>query len=297
MVNLAKARSAGHDLQKALELYEKALDTDSRSFDAMTGVVSSLVQMQQAGKAHARVAVLMNSNAGRSDMVAALHYLNSTVFAAEKDIRNEESELVTAIKADPDYLPSYTSYATLLAGQRRVDEAIAQYKVIIEKRPAAQAWTMIGIIEESRGNTADAEKAYRTALEIAPETPIAANNLAFLIVSSQGNLDEALQLATMAVAKSPNVPGFYDTLGWVYLEKGHTLPAVEQLKKAVALSEAAEKKNGMAADPSFRVRLGIALARSGDKVAARREVENSLKYAANLNPKDAMDARKVLATL
>jgi len=297
MVNLAKAHAAGQEPQRALDLYEKALRVDTQSFDAMTGIVSSLIQMQQAGKAHARIASLMGSNAEHNDVIAALHYLNSTVFAAEEDIRNQESELVAAIRADADYLPSYASYATLLAGQGRVDDAIAQYRFVIEKRPAAQAWTMMGILEDSRGHTVDAEKAYRSALEIAPETPIAANNLACLIVSNQGNLDEALQLATMAVAKSPTVAGFYDTLGWVYLQKGHTLPAVEQLKKAVALSETAQKKNGVPADPAFRVRLGIALAKSGDKIAARREVESSLKFASNLSARDVADARTVLATL
>ena len=60
---------------------------------------------------------------------------------------------------------------------------------------------------------------YRKALEIAPETPIAANNLAWLIAENQGNLDEALQLATGAVSKNQTVAGFYDTLGWVYLKK------------------------------------------------------------------------------
>src|SRR5207248_6287686 len=95
-------------------------------------------------KAHARVASLINANAGRGDVIAALHYLNSTVFAAEKDFGDQESELTAAIRTDADYLPAYTAYGALLASQNRVDDAIAQYKIVIEKRPAAQAWTMVG---------------------------------------------------------------------------------------------------------------------------------------------------------
>ena len=197
--------------------------------------------------------------------------MKSTLFTAEKNGANAEKELLTAIALDENYLPAYSTYASLLVEQNRTDEAIRQYKTVLEKHPAAPVYTMLGILEDSRGNTAEAEKAYRKALEIAPETAIAANNLAWLLADNQGNLDEALQLATMAVAKNQAVAGFYDTLGWVYLKKGLNSPAVEKLKKAVALEEANAKRAGIPTNPGYRVRLGMALAKSGDRASARRE--------------------------
>ena len=74
--------------------------------------------------------------------------------------------------------------------------AIAQYQKIVEKKPSAPIYTLLGMLEDARGNMAEAEKDYRKALEITPETAIAANNLAWLLAENQGNLDEALQLAT-----------------------------------------------------------------------------------------------------
>jgi len=253
---------AENDHNGALEMYEKALTFDPGSFDAMTGVVNSLIALKQTPRAHDRVASLIDANAGKSDVIAALHYLNSTIFAADKNLSAEEKEIVTAIGLDANYLPAYTAYAALLAGQNRTAEAIAQYKNIIDRRPAAQAFTMLGILEEGRGNRTEAEAAYRKALELAPDTPIAANNLAWLIVDSHGNLDEALQLATLATTKNPNVADYFDTLGWIYLQKGHVLPAVQQLKKAVALAETAARKSGTPINPDYRARLGVALARS-----------------------------------
>jgi len=161
-------------------------------------------------------------------------------------------------------------------GQKRPDDAYAQYKRALEKRPAAQIYTMLGILEDSRGKTAEAEKAYRQALTIAPETTIAANNLAWLLADNQGNLDEALQLATLAVSKNQAVAGYYDTLGWVYLKKGLASSAVEQFKKAVILEDRNAQTNGVAPDPGYRERLGMALAKTGDKTA-RREVKSSLR--------------------
>jgi tetratricopeptide (TPR) repeat protein len=297
IVNLAKVSVAERDNVVALELYEKALATDARNFDAISGIVNSLIRMQQTATAHSRLENLIVSNAGRADVIAALRYLNSTVFLAEKNSESAEKELLISIETDANYLPAYSAYAGLLAEQNRVDEAVTQYNKIIEKRASAQAYTMIGILEDGRGNITAAEAAYRKALEITPESPIAANNLAWLIVDNHGNLDEALQLATMAVGKNANVAGFYDTLSYVYLKKGLVLPAVEQAKKAVALDEAVAKKNGTAPNAGYRVRLGAALAKAGDKASARREVEMSLKFVNELTQREVTEAKSVLASL
>ena len=45
-----------------------------------------------------------------------------------KNIAAAEKEFRRAIELDPNYLPAYSAYAALLAGQNRTDEAIAQYK-------------------------------------------------------------------------------------------------------------------------------------------------------------------------
>ena len=296
LVNLAKVITAEKNHQAALALYENAFAADDENFDAVTGIVNSSIQMKQSVKAHAKIDELINANAGRNDILAALHYLRSTVYSAEGNAPATEQQLMLSIEADANYLSSYSAYATLLAAQDRTDEAIAQYRKLIEKRPAPEAYTMLGILEDSRGKTAEAEKNYRKALEMAPQTVIAANNLAWLIAENQGNLDEALQLATAAVSRNQSVAGFYDTLGLIYLRKGLYPPAIEQFKKAVALDEVSTQKNGVAPTPGYRVRLGLALAKTGDKAAARREAETSLRRIDELTQKEVSDAKNILAS-
>lgn len=259
MVNLAKVFSAERNRQGALDLYEKALAADVQNFDALSGIVNVSIQLNQTAKAHSKVDERIAASDGKGDVLPALHYLKSVVFSAEKNSAAAEQELTRSIELDENYLPAYSAYASLLVAQNRTEEAIVQYKKVVEKKPAAQIYTLLGILEDARSNTAEAEKNYRKALEIEPETSIAANNLAWLIAENQGNLDEALQLATSAVSKNQTVAGFYDTLGWVYLKKGLYLPAVEQLKKAVALDESSKQKSGTPATPGYRVRLSIAL--------------------------------------
>ena len=296
-INLAKVSLAERNFTAALAIYDKALALDPQNFDAVTGTVNTLIKLGDTAKAHAEIEEMMGVNAGKADVVAALRYLNSTVFTAEKNPSAAERELLSAIDLDADYLPAYLAYAGLLAEQNRADEAVAQYKKIIEKRPGAQAFTMLGILEETRGNRTEAEAAYRSALEKEPDMPIAANNLAWLLAENNGNLDEALRLANSAVSKGQSVAGYYDTLGWVYLKKGLTSPAVEQLKKAVALEEASAKRNGVAPNPGYRVRLGMALAKAGDKASAKREVEPSPQRADSPSQREVNDAKNVLASL
>lgn len=296
MINLAKAFIAERNVQGALDLYERALAVEPQSFDAVSGIVTMSIMSKQTAKAHAKTDELIAANAASNNMLAALHYLKSTIFSAEKNITAAEQELTTSIQLDESYLPSYSAYATLLTAQNRTDEAVAQYRKVIEKRPTAQVYTMLGILEDAQGKSAEAEKDYRKALELTPDSAIAANNLAWLIAENQGNLDEALQLATLAVSKNQSVAGFYDTLGSVYLKKGLFPPAVEQLKKAIALDEANAQRTGAATTPGYRVRLGMALSKAGDKVSARREAEISLRSIDELSQREVSDAKNILAS-
>ena len=297
MINLAKVAVAENNVAEAINLYEIALATDSKNFDALSGLVQVLTRQKQFDQAQAKIDSAMQNANEQADVLAALHYLKAGVFIAQNNVAVAESELTRAIEFDKNYLPAYTAFASILIARNQIDEAIEQYKIVVEKKPSASIYTLTGMLEDARNNTAEAEKHYRRALQIAPDTPIAANNLAWLIAADEGNLDEALALAQTTIITYQNVPGYYDTLGWVYYKKELYLPAVEQLKKAVALDEIEARRTNSSINPAYRLRLGMALASAGDKSSARREVETSLQNKQNLSEKDMQDARILLASL
>ena len=265
LINLARVAAAEKKLPEALELYEKALASDAKNFDALNGSVTILSRQKQFAQAHAKVDKAIAENDGKKDVLPALHYLKADVFTAEKNIESAEAELKKAIEIDEQYLPAYSAYAAILVARNQTDAAVEQYKKVVERRPSASIFTLIGILEDTRGNASEAEKNYRKALEIAPDSPIAANNLAWLLADNNGNLDEALTLSQAVVKKISNNAGFYDTLGWVYFKKGLYSPAVEQFKKAVALDTTDAGKVGQNPNPAYRQRLGMALASAGGK--------------------------------
>lgn len=296
--NLAGVELATKNYDEALKLYEKAFSIDKKNFDALTGIISVFKLQKQFPQAQERLDKVLAENTAQKDVAASLHYLKADVFTAQKDLDSAQAELNKSIEADSEYLPSYSAIAAILVAQNQIDAAIEQYKKVVEKKPSSAVYSLIGMLEDARNNVDEAEKLYRKALDITPENAIASNNLAWIIAAyDKGNLDEALQLAQGCVTKSPNVAGFYDTLGLVYFKKGLHAPAVEQFKKAISLDEAETTRTGAIPNPAYRVRLAMALASSGDKPNAKKEVEIALKREQNMSQQEAQEAKKLLGNL
>jgi tetratricopeptide (TPR) repeat protein len=139
---------------------------------------------------------------------------------------------------------------------------------------------MIGMLQDARKNYDAAADNYKKALAQDANSLIAANNLAWLYATTgKGNLDEAVKLAQGVVQRNPNIPGFLDTLGWVYYKKNLYAAAAEQLQKAVSLDEQAARVNNVSPSATYHYHLGMALKGKGDNQGAKRELEASLKLA------------------
>ncbi len=286
--NLALVALFEKKMDEAAGLYDRALAIDNTNFDALNGLINNVYSKQQKlDQAHARVDQALAAKPNSP----ALHYLKAHIYGFEQNAQGAEGELRRALEIDPNYLAAYFDLAALFVNTRQQDRAIAEYRQVIARRPDdAATYTLIGMLEDSRQNTDAAVENYRKALERDPNSAIAANNLAWAYaVHGKGNLDEAVALAQGVVQRYPEVPGFADTLGWVYYKKGLHGPAVEQLQKVV-------EKAGDSA--GYRFHLGMALAGKGDKAAARRELEQALKLGEKQpNFTDAEEARRTLASL
>ncbi len=92
-----------------------------------------------------------------------------------------------------------------------------------------------GMLAEQTGRPRDAEQHYRQALQLEPANLIAANNLAMVLASGDGNLDEALRLARSVVEAQPKAATFHDTLAFVQARRGDFAGAIASLRTAVEL--------------------------------------------------------------
>lgn len=294
--NLGRVALTEKKADEALTNYEQALKIDRKSYDAYNGLISAFSMQGKLDQAHQRLDQAINENAGNNNLLASLHYLKSTVFSSQRNTNGAESELNITLSLDPNYLPAYSAHAALLAGSNRVEEAIAQYKRILERRPNdASTHTLIAMLEESRGNLDLAVEGYKKALEYDANSAVAANNLSWLYaMHNKGNIDEAVRMAQNTVQRFPEEPSYADTLGWIYYKKGAYTSAIDQLKKSVELDAANAARMGGQQTPSYRFHLGMALAANGDRAAARRELEQALSTG---QLAEADEAKKTLSGL
>ena len=118
------------------------------------------------------------------------------------------------------------------------------------------------------GATQDLMAQLEKLLDIAPNDAVSLNNLAWSIMETDPKRAESLARRAFAIA--PQQPAFADTLGCALIENEKFADAARVLSSAV---------NGLPKDPSIRTRYALALARSGDANAARREVQLALRDA------------------
>jgi tetratricopeptide (TPR) repeat protein len=285
-INLAAVSVKENKLDEADQFYNQALAIDSLNFDGLYGLIKLYAQQKRLDQAQAR----LDQALSRQPQNAQLHYLKAQAYGYEQNAQGAEAELRKTIELDNQYIAAYTDLATLYVNLKQTDRAIEEYrKILAVKSDSASTYTLIGLLEDGRGNRQAAIDSYRKALELDPNLTIAANNLAWNYASYDlGNLDEALRLAQGVVQKFPDTPGFRDTLAWVYYKKGAHGAAIEQLRKVVALQ---------GNNPLYRYHLGMALAGSGNKTDARRELETALRLGEKSSFAEAEDARRALSTL
>ena len=120
------------------------------------------------------------------------------------------------------------------------------------------------------------------------DSPEAKNDLAFLLADRGQDMERALQLAQEARAALPDDPNTADTLGWVYLRRGLSGPAIEQFREAI--SSAPPESSAI-----YHHHLGLALREAGLLDDARTAFETALATDPEFDKKD--EARAALAAM
>lgn len=111
----------------------------------------------------------------------------------------------------------------------------------------------------------DAIVQYEMILKMDQMNAVALNNLANLYQRTKDS--RALNIAEQAYKLAPDNPGVQDTLGWILVEKGVDARGLELLRKAAS---------NVPKVAVIRYHYGVALARSGNKLQAKKELEAAI---------------------
>ncbi|MFO7933858.1 MAG: tetratricopeptide repeat protein [Bacteroidales bacterium] len=116
----------------------------------------------------------------------------------------------------------------------RADEYIDQYVSMLKERSYSEAavYSRIGDIYWDARILNKAEEFHRRSLSLEPERAIRLNNLAFLLIDEELNVEEGMSLAEKALDSEPDHYTYLDTRGWGLYKQGRYEEAVEVLEQA-----------------------------------------------------------------
>lgn len=216
-LQLGKLRFAQKRFSEGVSLLEQALQYDPNSVEAIRLLIGYDLYQKQPDKALARLnAQIVKSpkNSGFYDLLAQL------------EIQGKKLDQAAATAQKAIQLNSSDGEAVMLLAQIQVQRgqtanAIGAWEQWLHTHPNdAGANAILGTLEESRGDVGKAEAYYKKSLQIQPQQPIAANNLAYRMLKNGENVDVALTFAQTARQSMPNSPNTADTLAWAYYYKG-----------------------------------------------------------------------------
>jgi tetratricopeptide (TPR) repeat protein len=142
------------------------------------------------------------------------------------------------LRRDPEYGPARYRRAWVLIALERYREAAADLDWLIPKYPQdASLYGLRGQCRDRLGDRAGAGADVRKAVELLPEDPSAANNLAWRLVTGPEHLRDpvqALALAEKAVRLTPQQWMYHNTLGVVLYRLGRYAEAVKPLSASLA---------------------------------------------------------------
>ena len=241
------------------------------------------------------------------------------VYAYSNRIEQARQLLLAELKGNPANSQALKlALGNISIRQQKFDEAIDQFKQLIDQNPknpalhvklgdalvAAKRYDEAGnafakaqelapnelsplirlaMTYEVSGKRDSTEPLYKKILTLDPNNFVALNNLAYMMVVHNGDVDLALTYVQKAKQYAPNNPDIDDTLGLIYMKKNQHDNAIRIFKDLLG------KNPGHV---TWRIHMADALFNKGDKLQARKELEEAGKNGPSADEKSQIDKLK-----
>lgn len=257
-LRLSDALSSNGDFEGARRSINKALELSPNLLVAKRALVTLAMLEKKPDEALAITREMQRRNP--KDAVA--FGLEGDLQLARKDWDAAVAAYRQSLQLDRNTEAAVRLHATLRAGGKaaEADRLVAEW---LKERPGDAAFRFHLGDMALANDEAKAEAHYRAVLEMQPRNALAMNNVAWLMVK-QGR-PGAAEMARKAHELFPGRPQIMDTLA-------QALAAERKLPQAIEMQRAAiERAPG---DPQLKLNLAKLLITSGDKAAARAELED-----------------------
>jgi Flp pilus assembly protein TadD len=223
---------------KAEELYRRFIRANPGWVEAYSGLAQLLAQRNELAEAEQ----LMRRARDLSPNTPGIHNALGEVLRMRGNFNEALQSYERALQLSPNnpYFQNNIGIVHSMRGEHT--EAEALFRELLEraaKNPSINPLPFLSNLAlacKDQGKAREAEQYFRKALALAPDDAEIRNNFASFLAERDLYLDEALQLATSAVAAEPNNPSFLHTLGTVHLHRREFDAAETSLQRALELT-------------------------------------------------------------
>ncbi|MEM7540198.1 MAG: tetratricopeptide repeat protein [Pseudomonadota bacterium] len=254
------------DIEASVGDFESALDIAPTAVQPLSQLVKSYLALQRKDDAIAKLNATIDAYA--EHFVA--HNLLGEIRAAESKFDEAIELFETASEISPQWSIPYRNLAGVYVARDDDDSAISVLENGIEKtKGAALLLTTLASQLERTGRLDEAIAQYEGILEQTPDSLVAANNLAMLLIEYREDSPSWERARDLAKAlRTSNQAAFLDTVGWIEYRFEAYAEAVQFLEKAVEAAPDAA---------ILRYHLGMAYFAQGNKVQARDHLARAVE--------------------
>ncbi|GGY82336.1 hypothetical protein GCM10011613_28880 [Cellvibrio zantedeschiae] len=198
--------------------------------------LASLIELEIAQKNIAEAQKVLDQFSSSKDVAAERDYLQALIRAAE----GKSEDALALYKSSWSKKPMEITAKAIYEYYQKTNQTDLVYSFAKEwstKIPnSAHSALMMAVDAQQKNDPASAIKWYEKSVELAPNTPVSLNNLAWLYYEQKN--PKALELAARAYKLEPNNPAIMDTYGWILVEGNQVTEGHEILERAASLAPA-----------------------------------------------------------
>jgi tetratricopeptide (TPR) repeat protein len=280
---LGRVLQARQASEEAIAAYERALEKSPNATEPLQGLVQVLIT---AGRADEAIEIL-NAQIEKYPTQTSAQLLLASVYASQDDIETAANLLEKVIAEYPTEARAYALLGSLYPDDPAA--RIVAYERGYNANPKTVAMGLVlGTQYEMSGRFEDAISLYEKVIEANPDSEVAINNLAALLLDHRTDADSFTKALELALRfDDSDSAALIDTLGWAYYRNGDYRKAIPFLEKSVSSQDQI---------PVLRYHLGMAYFRNQNPVRAREELEQSIDLAQSDFP-GIEEARQILAEI
>ncbi|MGA2902272.1 MAG: tetratricopeptide repeat protein [Candidatus Korobacteraceae bacterium] len=173
-------------------------------------------------------------NAGLAEIYAKMGRIRDAVLEAQDILKRDGNNLEARRLLGSIYLRSLGDLQAGTQSQEILKLAIEQYEQIVKLDPkSVEDYLLLGRLYRQNDELLKAENAFKTAVQIQPDSEEAVSTLAYLY-NEEGDSNRALQVLN-AIPETARTAKLYSALGYTYEQQKEYKQAVEAYRKSAQM--------------------------------------------------------------